>query len=235
MKFKAVIFDLFGTLVEPSDPAGDARQMRKTSSILKLEHEKFIKLYDETFERQQTGGFKTINEYLVFACQEFGAPVKASDIDYARIDWLDYLIATMAPRRHAGETLTELKKKNKKIALLSNCTMDVSEIWPRISIAKFFDITIFSSECGLQKPDPGIYKLTLENLSVKPEECLFIDDNIENLEAAKRAGITSVLIRFHGETNPPPGGKPAETPPAWQGLTITALPEVLDILERAHE
>jgi putative hydrolase of the HAD superfamily len=232
MKYKAVVFDLFGTLIENGDPAGEASSLRKTSSIMKWDHGEFLKVYDNTSERFLTGGFKTLEEYLVFVCRELGVPVKPFDINLAKIDWLDYLEGTMAPRMYARETLTQLKKEGYKLALLSNCTVEVPEIWPRNPITDFFDITIFSSTCGLQKPDNRIFELVISELGVKPEKCLFIDDNAQNLAAAEKTGMTAVMIRIP-EANP---AQPSAGPPCvWNGPVITSIPAVLDILEEVHE
>ena len=44
------------------------------------------------------------------------------------------------------------------------------------------------------KPDPDIYRILLERYDLKPEECVFIDDRAENIEAAKILNFNA--IRF---------------------------------------
>ena len=46
-----------------------------------------------------------------------------------------------------------------------------------------------SYEIGTRKPDPQIYRHLLENLGIKGEQCLFLDDRADNVEAACAAGI----------------------------------------------
>jgi putative hydrolase of the HAD superfamily len=53
---------------------------------------------------------------------------------------------------------------------------------------------IDSSEVGLRTPDPRIYELTCERLGVDPEAAVFLDDNLENVEAAGALGIETVLV-----------------------------------------
>jgi putative hydrolase of the HAD superfamily len=58
-----------------------------------------------------------------------------------------------------------------------------------------FHVAIFSCEVGLAKPDPEIYKHILRLCSTEPEEAIFVDDFIENIEAANLLGIHGVLFK----------------------------------------
>jgi epoxide hydrolase-like predicted phosphatase len=55
-------------------------------------------------------------------------------------------------------------------------------------------VVIDSSEVGLRKPDPRIYELTCERVGVEPTAAVFLDDNVENVAAARALGIESVLV-----------------------------------------
>lgn len=46
----------------------------------------------------------------------------------------------------------------------------------------------------MQKPDERIFKLTVEQLGVKPEECLYVDDRRRNLGAAQSLGMKAVML-----------------------------------------
>jgi len=229
MKYKAVILDLFGTLVDSYDLIGYTSALRETSSILKLPHEDFIRLWTETTDKRTTGGFKTLEENLEYICRELNVPVKIFDINLAKMVRYDFVSMALAPRKYTIETLSQLKKDGYKVALISNCSMEPPDIWPVTPLAPFFDVTIFSSTCGLTKPDPRIFQMALEKLGLKPEECVFVDDNSNNLNVAVGLGIVSVLItdaegkEQHHAFEPQTGG--------WNGLKIKELPDVLDILE----
>jgi len=58
----------------------------------------------------------------------------------------------------------------------------------------WFENILVSGEENLKKPDPAIYKLTLERFNLQGETTLFIDDSLRNVEAAKRTGIRAVLF-----------------------------------------
>ncbi|HVO41139.1 MAG TPA: HAD family phosphatase [Aggregatilineales bacterium] len=57
-----------------------------------------------------------------------------------------------------------------------------------------FDVVVGSADVGMAKPEPEIYRLTLDRLGVKPEEVLFIDDMPRNTAAAEALGITSIVF-----------------------------------------
>ena len=52
-------------------------------------------------------------------------------------------------------------------------------------------------EEGIKKPDPKIFLLTCNRLDVRPEECVFIDDTLENVEAANKLGMKSFWWNKH--------------------------------------
>jgi len=79
----------------------------------------------------------------------------------------------------------------------------ISNAWPEIReqienewrIADAFDQLIISAEVGLAKPDPRIYQLALEGLGVQASQAIFVDDFIENLEAASALGMHPVHFK----------------------------------------
>lgn len=84
-------------------------------------------------------------------------------------------------------------KNHFKLGLLSNA-MDTTR--KRLSEAyrlmDYFHVSIFSYEVKMVKPNPEIYRIILEKLEVFPHETIFIDDMLENIEAADKLGIKTV-------------------------------------------
>ncbi len=60
---------------------------------------------------------------------------------------------------------------------------------------KLFHSTLYSFENGISKPDRGAYEGILKRLGAKPQDCLFIDDKEENLLAAEKIGIKTILFK----------------------------------------
>jgi putative hydrolase of the HAD superfamily len=228
MKYKAVIFDLFGTLVDNYDVVGYSSALRETSSILKLHHEDFMRLWKETDIKRATGGFKTLEENLEYVCRELNTPVKKFDINLARMVRLDFVALALAPSKYAIETLSQLKEDGYKIGLISNCSMEPPMLWPNTPFAPFFDALLFSSTTGFFKPDPRIFQMAVDKLGVKPEECLFVDDNSVNLITAAALGMGTVLICDKEGKEQDHVFEKHDV--QWHGARIKSIEETLDIL-----
>lgn len=78
-----------------------------------------------------------------------------------------------------------------------------AETFP-IALEKFdflhwFDGRVVSGEEKMRKPFPEFYQLLLSRYGVKPEEALFIDDNLRNVKAAEDLGIKSIFYKEHSQ------------------------------------
>jgi epoxide hydrolase-like predicted phosphatase len=67
----------------------------------------------------------------------------------------------------------------------------------RYGFEKLFDVILYSHEIGFAKPDPKAYALLCDRLRVAPDELVFLDDDPDNVEAARKLGIHAIL---HQET-----------------------------------
>ena len=59
---------------------------------------------------------------------------------------------------------------------------------------KYFDGKVVSGHCKLLKPEKEIYELLCSTYSLKPNECVFIDDTKANIEAAEKFGINGIHL-----------------------------------------
>ena len=87
----------------------------------------------------------------------------------------------------------ELKRRGLLTAILSNIGDAVLASMEReFDWIHRFDVRVWSYQLGVAKPDPAIYRHTLAELGVQPEETLFIDDKRVNIEAAQALGIQAI-------------------------------------------
>ncbi len=95
-------------------------------------------------------------------------------------------------RRKELQILKKLKE-NYRVILLSNTDVMrygfIKKNFPEMLI---FDAYVLSYEEGYMKPDPRIYKAALEKAEVQADECLFIDDKGDNIDAANVLGIKTI-------------------------------------------
>lgn len=92
------------------------------------------------------------------------------------------------------QILMDLKTKC-RLVLLSNTDVErfgfIKKKFPEILV---FDEYVLSYEEGFIKPQPQIYGIALEKANANADECVFIDDRKENIEAAKKFGINTILF-----------------------------------------
>lgn len=94
----------------------------------------------------------------------------------------------------------ECNYKQYHFVLLSN---DVKE-WSKFlfelhGLQKYFKESIISGEIHMRKPENRIFAYTIEHLQCDPQECIFVDNSVQNLNAAQRAGIHTVLFNRDNE------------------------------------
>jgi len=90
------------------------------------------------------------------------------------------------------ETLNRLKPTYRMVMLSNTDVMRLGFIKERFPEALLFDEYVLSYEVGFTKPHPLIYQIAVDKAEVSPNECLFIDDRAENIEAARQLGIQTI-------------------------------------------
>lgn len=105
-----------------------------------------------------------------------------------------------------------------KLAIISNDSSRWSKyIREKFDINKYFDVISISGDLKIQKPDERIFKRTIEQLGVAAEDCLYVDDREDNLNAAKRLGMNSVMLNSRNV--------------AYDGRTATSFTEIMHMIE----
>lgn len=81
------------------------------------------------------------------------------------------------------------------LALLTNNVQEFGDSWrASFPVDDLFPLVIDSSEVGMRKPDPRIYELTCVRAGAEPDASVFLDDNPDNVAAARALGIETVHV-----------------------------------------
>jgi putative hydrolase of the HAD superfamily len=102
---------------------------------------------------------------------------------------------TTAPGVHwmIVHKMRALKARGLRIGLLTNNVKEFGDNWRAMfPIEELCVDVVDSSHVGMRKPERAIYELTCERLGVKPGEAIFVDDNLDNIEAARDFGLRTV-------------------------------------------
>jgi len=229
MRYDAVIFDLFGTLVDNTEFLDFSRSeynrtLSNVAATLSIPEPDLLRLWSETVHDRDAGLFPSMEEYFQDICREIGVKADARQIARAVELRLEYLRSILMPRDHTVETLTELKASGYRIGLISDCSSEVPLLWPETPFAALLDGAIFSCEVRITKPDPRIYRMVCDILEVAPDRCLYVGDGGSGeLTGALEFGMDPVLIRAPYDTV---NGHRED----WKGTRISELKEVLELV-----
>jgi len=217
---RAVVFDLWDTIVDFDVEASEALN-RRIAERLDVPYDRFVDVwYSAASFRNRNMG--PIAPCFAAACETLRVEADVDEI----VGWrLELTRRSLVPRDGLLETLAELRKRELRVGLISNCSEEVAEVWADTSFARFFDNTVFSATARLAKPDPAIYRLAADGLGVEPHECLFVGDGAnDELRGARDVGMTPVLMHLDGKE--PHWDEVRD----WEGLRITSLPQVLELV-----
>lgn len=93
------------------------------------------------------------------------------------------------------EMLRSFKERGFKIGVISNADGRVAQLLERLELLPLLDIAIDSNRVGIEKPDPRIFKLALDQVGVDPHEAVYVGDIYAiDVLGARRAGLKSILI-----------------------------------------
>ena len=229
MRCRAVIFDLFGTLIDDFSRAVYRQVLVEMADIVGARRDDFARLWRETAEERMTGAFGSMEGSIESMCGRLGVEADESRMAGAAEVRLDLTRRALRPREGALGTLRELRKRGCKIGLITDCTHEVPALWDESLFAPLIDEAVFSCIARVRKPDPRIYEMACARLSVTPEECLYVGHGSNReLTGAARVGMRPVLLRV-------PYDDPQEWERAeaeeWEGATVSALREIPCLVE----
>jgi epoxide hydrolase-like predicted phosphatase len=111
---------------------------------------------------------------------------------------VDRLFAGMEAEEPMFEALRRARRAGLKTGMISNSWGRGR--YDRSLFGELFDGVVISGEVGLHKPQPQIFELGAERVSLPPSACVFVDDLRENCEGAEAVGMVAVLHRDVDET-----------------------------------
>ena len=228
-KYRAVVFDLWGTLVdELTYPEANRLTYRQktdeTADLLGLDRDAFADAWSAGAAGRLVGAFSTEGA-LLHICGRLGVEPDAGRLRAAVEVRFDYVREALSPRPGTVETLTTLRDLGCGVGLISNCSEEVSALWCSTPFAPLVDTAVLSYDVRLAKPAPRIYEMAVEGLGITAEDCLYVGDGTSNeLSGASKAGMTAVLMRA-------PYDQADGARESWDGMRISDIREVLGLLQ----
>jgi HAD superfamily hydrolase (TIGR01509 family) len=174
-----LLFDLGGVLVD-YDPIGPLMELLPHRN----DHRDIVRRWGNRRELRQL-------ETGQCAPREFAAAVVAEfDLQLSPEKFLEnFALWDRGPVPGATELLRSLRGKIRLACLSNNNSVHWGRLCEAFGVDQEFDATYLSHEIGIMKPDPRAYEHVLARERVTPQETVFIDDNADNVAAARVLGI----------------------------------------------
>lgn len=208
---RAVIFDMFETLVTHyKSPLYFGTQMAKDAGI----SEECFRASWQPTEHDRSIGKVTLEKALEKVLRENHCYSEALLMELAQ----KRKLAKEECFRHLHPEIIsmflKLREQGILVGLISNCFSEESEIIRKSELFPYFDAVYLSNEQGIKKPEVEIFQRCMNELGVKPAECLYVGDGGScELETAKNLGMTAVQATWYlVEGSTQPVGRKSEFP-----------------------
>lgn len=197
MRYRAVLFDAGGTLLflDHERIAGELSAACGVA-LTKADFDAAAPAAALALERSDGTDQARAVRYLESLCR--GAGVPAGSWEEARA-----ALFRMHRSRHlwsAGDSrtapaLARLRRAGARLGVVSNSDGRVGEALEAAGLRTYFDVVVDSADAGVEKPDPRIFLLALEQLGIAPAEALHVGDVREvDVAGARRAGLAAALV-----------------------------------------
>ena len=188
---KAIIFDAYGTLFDVNSAA------EKCKDKIGDKWEPFANFW-RTTQLEYTwlrSLMKRHKDFWQITEDSLDKSMRAFNIDPEMKDELLNLYKVLSPFQEVPETLKILKKKNFKLAILSNGTPSLlNRLVKSGNLDNLFDDLFSIEEVGIYKPDSKVYDLPIKKYKIEKNEVVFLSANTWDISGAGNFGYQPVWV-----------------------------------------
>ena len=190
MKFKAVIFDLDGTLIDSEQHWVVAEQQ-------------FLGKHNITPKPGYVALFhgRSMREVVTMLKEEHNLVATIEQLLADKTESSDAIYTTMSlPIAGANKLLKQLHNAQARMAIASGSTLPrIQTIVDRFGWQPYFELLASVDDVDYRgKPDPAVFCYAVEKMNLKPEDCVVVEDSVNGVVAAKGANITCIALTKQG-------------------------------------
>ena len=196
-KIQAVTFDVGGTLIEPWPSVGHVyAEVAASNGISNLSHQELQSRFVAAF-RRRTRPLHSADEWAEIVDATFAGLVTEPPSKTFFLQLYERFAQPAAWRIYPDvePTLAALAERGVKLGVVSNWDDRLRPLLDALGLACRFDTIVVSSEIGVSKPAPGIFRKAAELLRTPPQAILHVGDSFEmDVEGARAAGLQARQI-----------------------------------------
>ena len=219
MKPKAIVFDAYGTLFDVNSAA------EKCKNKIGSKWENFANFW-RTTQLEYTwlrSLMKKHKDFWQITEDSLDKSMKNFQINPAMKNELLDLYKILSTFSEVKEVLTELKKKDYKLAILSNGTPGLlNKLVKSNNLEEIFDDLFSIEQVGIYKPDSKVYDMPIKKYRIKKNEVLFLSANTWDVSGGGNYGYNSVWVNRNNSIFDKLDYKPREE--------VKNLKQLLDII-----
>ena len=194
MKTKAVVFDAYGTLFDVNSAA------KRCKDKIGAKWETFANFW-RTTQLEYTwlrSLMKRHKNFWDITEDSLDKSMKVFNINKNMKNELLSLYKILSPYPEVRGVLEDLKKKNFKLAILSNGTPDLlNELVENNKLNNLFDDLFSIEEVKIYKPDPRVYEIPIRKYKIKSDEITFLSANTWDVSGGGNFGYNSIWVNRH--------------------------------------
>jgi putative hydrolase of the HAD superfamily len=220
----AVVFDFFGTLTPVSPNEVWASNAARLAAIFGVAPAEFLRVLDESFPERISGAFGDVRQTMQALGDRLGVRVTGQQLAEATATRREVQESMFSLRPEALGVMGQLRDRGLRIGLVSDCTTELPDAWPRLPLAPLVDAPVFSCVERTRKPDPRLFHAVADRLPADPAACLYVGDGGgRELTGASGIGMRAVLLAgpdWHAHRD-------HRTEADWAGPRISSLLELV--------
>ena len=194
MKTKAVVFDAYGTLFDVNSAA------KRCKDKIGAKWETFANFW-RTTQLEYTwlrSLMKRHKNFWDITEDSLDKSMEVFNINKNMKKELLSLYKILSPYPEVKGVLEDLKKKNFKLAILSNGTPDLlNELVESNKLNNLFDDLFSIEEVKIYKPDPRVYEIPIKKYKIKSDEITFLSANTWDVSGGGNFGYNSIWVNRH--------------------------------------
>jgi putative hydrolase of the HAD superfamily len=223
-QLRAVVLDLFGTLVDAPTRHDRHHAARAIAAITEVDTHAAEETLIRTWRIRHDGRLASLDDLAGYLAQRLTGSAETRS-DLARL--LRRQAANrLRPDRSVVAALQRLRDHGLRIGVLSDASADVASAWQASTLAPLVDGALFSCTAHAVKPSPQLYAAILDLVGTEPAKTTFCGDGGgDELRGATAAGLAAVRVQRRGGA-----GTLAFGDRPWRGPHITSIEDLPDLL-----